>query len=79
MQFRQAGVEQVKVRASFTDYPRSFKIYKAEILISRIINDAYKIPVHQSPHEKLTAIYEFDNSWFEMCLSRKFKTKEVTK
>ena len=76
MELRQAGVEQGEVIASFSDYPRNIKIYKADALLLRIIDDAYELPVQEVEGEKLIAKWEFGNVWFEMCLSKEFKTKK---
>jgi len=77
MELRQAGVGAKYIRYSFPDYPRKFEIYKSDILLLRIINDAFQEPVHEAPTEKLQAVYKFDNKWFEDCLSKKFKIKGV--
>jgi len=79
MELRQAGVEQGEVIASFSDYPRNIKIYKADALLLRIIDDAYKLPVQEVEGEKIKAKWKFGNEWFEMCLSKKFKINEVIK
>jgi len=79
MELRQAGVEQGEVIKSFSGYPRNIKIYKAEALLLRIIDDAYKLPVQEVERDKLKAKWEFGNDWFEMCLSKEFKINEVTK
>ena len=76
MELRQAGVEQGEVIASFSDYPRGFEIYKADALLLRIIDEAYGLPVQEVEREKLRAKWEFGSKWFEMCLSKDFKTKK---
>ena len=76
MELRQAGVEQGEVIASFSDYPRNIKIYKADALLLRIIDEAYELPVQEVEGEKLIAKWEFGNEWFERCLSKEFKTKK---
>ena len=73
MELRQAGVGAKDVRYSFPDYPHKFEIYKSDVLLLRIINDAFQEPVHEAPTEKLQAAYKFDNKWFEDCLSKKLE------
>jgi len=79
MELRQAGVEQGEVIKSFSDYPRNIKIYKADALLLRIIDDAYELPVQKVEGEKLRVKWKFGNVWFEMCLSKEFKINEVIK
>ena len=76
MELRQAGVEQGEVIKSFSDYPRVFEIYKADALLLRIIDEAYELPVEEVEREKLRAKWKFGSKWFEMCLSKEFKTKK---
>jgi len=76
MELRQAGVEQGDVINNFDDYPRVFEIYKADALLLRIIDEAYELPVQEVEREKLRAKWKFGSKWFEMCLSKEFKTKK---
>jgi hypothetical protein len=76
MELRQAGVEQGEVINNFSDYPRKFKIYKADALLLRIIDDAYELPVQEVERDKLPTKWKFGNAWFELCLSKEFKIKK---
>ena len=79
MELRQASVEQGEVIKSFSDYPRKFKIYKADDLLLRIIGNAFELPVQEVERENLRAKWEFGSAWFELCLSKEFKINEVIK
>ena len=73
IELRQNSVRTKDIRHSFPDYPHSFKIYKPDVLLLLIINDAFQVQVYEVPTEKLRAVYKFGNKWFEDCLTKKLK------
>jgi hypothetical protein len=75
MELRQAGVKQGEVINKFSDYPRGFEIYKADELLLRIIDEAYKLPVQEVEREKFRVTWKFGNNCFEMCLSKELNIK----